>query len=203
MNGGPLPMARLTVFVLAPVIFLIASQVASPPLTDPDAYAIYAAILPNEWPATIAKAKRLVIAEETVTLTRCKPAVASLPEEWRPALVDYDQQNKRVWRLASTFPASMIPYVIVSHSDIRKLFPGPEDGPHGVWSRFYAAYPDSGGYHELSAVGFDPSRTKAIVYVSHACGNVCGEGKYQLMEKTPEGWRAVKRPGVPPCFWVS
>ncbi|MGB2717346.1 MAG: hypothetical protein WBC51_24400 [Vicinamibacterales bacterium] len=80
-----------------------------------------------------------------------------------------------MWRLTSVFPDPMIPHVLVPHAEIRKLYSEPEGGPFGVWTSFYAAYPDSGGYHRLSAVGFDPAKVRAIVYVSHSCGNVCGD----------------------------
>lgn len=101
---------------------------------------MYSAILPHEWPARIARAKRLVIAQETVTLERCKPDIRDFSEEWKPALLDYHRQNENVCRLTSVFPDPMIPHVLVPHAEIRKLFSGPEGGPFGVGISFYAAY---------------------------------------------------------------
>jgi hypothetical protein len=63
---------------LALLTSLSAIQAAPPLLTVPESSAVYAAILPHEWPARIAKAKRLVIAEETVTFKRCKPDLPKL-----------------------------------------------------------------------------------------------------------------------------
>lgn len=98
------------------------SQSALPVLADPEAYAVYAAVLPPESSSQLATPKRLVIAEETVTLEQCKPDIDPLPEEWKPVLADYGRQNQTVWRLRSGFP---VPHVVVSHAAIRKLLSPP------------------------------------------------------------------------------
>ena len=42
-------------------------------IEDPEAYAVYAALLPSEWTVKVARAKRLVIQKETVTNWACMP----------------------------------------------------------------------------------------------------------------------------------
>ena len=50
-------------------------------LDDPDAYAIYAMLLPKEWPLTVAKAGRLVILSTTVTAYDCFPSGTPIETE--------------------------------------------------------------------------------------------------------------------------
>lgn len=54
----------------------------------------------------------------------------------------------------------------------------------------------------VSAVGFDPERTRAVVYVGHNCGGLCGGGQYHFLAKTNEQWRVDHEHGSP-CSWVS
>jgi len=190
-------MNRIVQVAIALFMWQGGSQSELPVLADPEAYAVYAAVLPPQSSSQLAKSKRLVIAEETVTLERCKPDIDPLPEEWKSVLADYGRQNQTVWRLRSAFP---VLHVMVSHAAIRKLLYPPE----WDWTQFRAAYPDSfGGYHEFSAVGFDASKARAVLYVANHCGGECGQGEYHFMEKGPDGWRAAQLGGWRSCGWIS
>lgn len=57
----------------------------------------------------------------------------------------------------------------------------------------------SGGTYFVSPVGFDKSKTHAIVRVNYICGDTCGGGQYYLLEKTADGWKEVKAKAF--CFW--
>ena len=62
---------------------------------------------------------------------------------------------------------------------------------------------DSGGYMVASAVGFDPVKRRAMVYMAHSCGALCGGGTHHLLEKVDGAWREAKIPGVSNCVWAS
>jgi hypothetical protein len=64
-------------------------------------------------------------------------------------------------------------------------------------------YPDSGGFMQVSAVGFDTARARAIVYMAHSCGGLCGGGTYHFLQKIDGVWREVKVQGMTSCTWVS
>jgi hypothetical protein len=73
-----------------------------PLLTDPEAYAVYAAILPNR-PPVDSTVKRLVIAQQTVVGPRCThPDPLKWPVDWRELLVAF-YQNKAASKLAPSF----------------------------------------------------------------------------------------------------
>ncbi|MEO7157279.1 MAG: hypothetical protein ABI039_06950, partial [Vicinamibacterales bacterium] len=40
---------------------------------------------------------------------------------------------------------------------------------------------DSGGFMVISAVGFNAARTRAMVYMAHSCGSLCGGGTHHLL----------------------
>ena len=70
------------------------------------------------------------------------------------------------------------------------------------WKPFYDRYPDSSGYLQMSAVGFNGARTRALVYMGHQCNNLCGGGSYHLMDKVKGAWLPATVSGVG-CAWVS
>lgn len=71
------------------------------------------------------------------------------------------------------------------------------------WDQFYSRYPDSGGYVVFSAVGFNETKTRALVYIAHYCGNLCGGGSHHFMEKVDGRWRETRPKDVTMCMWIS
>jgi hypothetical protein len=57
---------------------------------------------------------------------------------------------------------------------------------------------------EVSAVGFNNEHTRALVYVGHHCGNLCGGGTYHLLVKMNGKWEPDREfRGGPSCIWAS
>lgn len=57
---------------------------------------------------------------------------------------------------------------------------------------------------EVSAVGFNNEHTRALVYVGHHCGSLCGGGTYHLMVKINGKWEPDREfRGGPSCLWVA
>ena len=172
------------------------------PISDPEAYAVYASLLPNEWTVRTAHAKTLVFQEETGTNWRCMPSGKPLEEDWRPVVDSLRSENTRPRLLRAGFPLGT-PYLVVPSADITASFRDvPSDSTFG-WSGFYKRYPDSGGFMVVSAVGFDVSKKRAMVYMAHSCGSLCGGGMHHLLEKVDGAWREARLPGVSKCAWVS
>jgi hypothetical protein len=63
-------------------------------------------------------------------------------------------------------------------------FNGIPDG----WDGFYKKFPNSQGHMSLSRVGFNSDRTKALVYMTNFCGNLCAVGCYFLLHKEYGDW---------------
>jgi len=145
-----------------------------------EAYEIYSAVLPGQWPVTVAHAKKLLIRAETTTGGdgMClKPEGESIAVVG-PAIKDYMEVNQNTWLLGKTFQMDL-PYEFIFAADLKGIF---SQGVGG-WKMLYDRYPDSGGWIELSAIGFNADKTVAIVYVAHHCGMLCGRGGLQVLEK--------------------
>jgi hypothetical protein len=173
------------------------------PYLDAEAYEVYAVRLPDQWPWAEAHAKQLVIQQETAvfpklgTDTECLPGGDDFPESWKEVLRDYKKQNEATRVLVRGFVIEKS-YNLIPKQEFADLFK--KDGPG--WSGFYSRYPDSGGIIQLSAVGFNRERTKAMLYVGHSCGWLCGGGGYAFVQKKDGKWvRAIVK-GVS-CAWAS
>jgi hypothetical protein len=140
-------------------------QVAPVPYETPEAYEVYAAILPSEWSWKDAKAKRLVIRASTIHYNMCLEPDADSAKLIGSAITDYIQQNQHPWLLQPRLTIEK-PYVLLSPEQIESTF---RRSPEG-WEAFTQMYPDSGGIIEFSAVGFNSNKTVAVVYSGHSCG---------------------------------
>ena len=80
--------------------------------------------------------------------------------------------------------------VLLSKEEEDKIFNPGDSG----WKRFYAKYPKSSGFIELSRVAFASSKTKALLY----CGTSGDRGKggigyYILLKKQDTKWMIEKK----------
>jgi hypothetical protein len=193
---------RIALFALLLAISL-AQGAVQPALTDPEAYRVYAALLPNEWTVRSAHAKTLVFEEETSMPKMCpEPSGGVLNTEWRDVLDDFHHQNAVPKRLLPGMDLG-IPYVVVPRADILASFTNAPNDRMGGWTAFYQTYPDSGGHMMVSGVGFNPQKTRAIVYMGHSCGLLCGGGTYYFLENSSGRWREMKLRDVKSCAWAS
>ena len=194
-------MRSLTVpIVCAVTLSTAAGQIPSSAtaIEDPEAYAVYASLLGAEVADTGQEVRRVVIQRETVTNTECTISGGALETDWKPVVDDFRIQNAGI-RFVLPDRDLRLPYLVVTRKEIRSSF---VKGPAG-WPDFYKRYPGSAGYVEVSAVGFNRPRTRAMVYMAHHCGGLCGGGSYHLLEKVNGAWREAKVPGVSSCEWVS
>jgi hypothetical protein len=168
------------------------------PVDDPDAYAVYASVLASGQPAGTAHAVQLVFQEETVTNRGCMPSGTPLETSWRSVVDNFRAANARVSLVRAGYPLG-VPYIVVPSADINATLHEIPNDPSFGWTGFYNRYPDSGGFMTVSAVGFDASRTRAMVYMAISCGSLCGNGEHHLLEKAGGLWREAKLPGLKLC----
>jgi hypothetical protein len=181
--------------ILSSLLFSsLPAQVTSSAYDDADAYEVYAAILPSEWPLRVAHAKQLVILRETRAYQMClKPATQS-EAKVGPAISNYLELNKKKWELQPKLSFAT-PYQFLEAQKIEALM---KQG----WDAYYHRYPDSGGVIAVSAVGFNPDKTIAVVYMGHSCGMLCGGGTFHVLEKIDGKWKPLQWTGSS-CAWAS
>ena len=116
------------------------------------------------------------------------PSGADLNEAWQPVLEDFRTANATPRILLPGFDLG-VPYIVASSGKIQAALKLVSNDP---WRGFYRGYPDSGGYMMVSAVGFDALKRRALVYMGHYCGLLCGGGTYHFLERIDGVWRETK-----------
>lgn len=173
----------------------VAPTGAPKPYEDGEAYTVYSAVLPSEWPWRAAHAKSLVIRSETKNYEMCLRPENESEEIVGPAISDYLKQNAKPWLLQQQFSIEL-PYQLVTAGELKSAL------DRGGWQGFYTQFPDSGGWIELSAVGFNADKTVAVVYTGHSCGMLCGGGGFHVLGKKDGKWMPLKWKGSS-CSWAS
>lgn len=167
-----------------------AQDVSAKPYEINEAYEIYSLLLPKAVPYGFRKGP-LIIQQETVSES---PSYfynwfdLKAQSKFKDALEDYLQVTKSAWLLQRNFRIEQ-PYELVS---LDTIF-GEHKREEG-WKYFFERYPCSGGLIEVSPVGFDKTKTLAVVYTGHGCGWLCGFWAFHLLEKVDGEWKEV--PGV-------
>jgi hypothetical protein len=128
------------------------------PVTDRDAYALYAQLVPPAW-AQVSNGP-LLLQRETESSFSCTGGLKPPSQEWQSAFDSFSKENARVQLLQSVLPIK-IPYRLISRAEIEADDARLAVKYPGTWMR----RPESMEYAAVSAIGFNPERTKAVVYV--------------------------------------
>lgn len=162
---------------------------------DQEAYEIYSVILSSEWPLRVAHAKNLIIQTETKGYEMCLRPKEDWEEKVGPAISDYVRLNAKPSLLQRKINIE-VPYQLIPVDELSSVI------QRAGWKGFYQQYPHSGGWVELSAVGFNKDKTVAVVYMGHHCGHLCGGGGFHVLEKKSGRWVPLDWKGSS-CAWVS
>ena len=205
--------------------WLCAAQSSVPVLyEDSTAYEVYSAILGrpcdttssggldwNNWGCDLRGANPLLIRRETARLTDCLVSATASDKSIAPALADWTHKNKTTWLLSDKFSIP-IRHAFVATEELESTFEhGPElckaspstrDKVGCSWEIYREAHPNSRGWIDLSAVGFAPDKSIAVVYIAHHCGRLCGRGFVQALKKQDGEWIPVKS-AIEGCGWIS
>ena len=192
---------RIAAFVIfAGLLLSLGMTAEQSPLTDPEAYAVYNAIIPSDSLVREAHAKELLIQDITRLPTDkyCSLQGPDLIGPWAAAAANLKKENIEPKSLVRQF-ALLVPYRLIQKEILDGFF---NAGGIFGWDAFHATYPDAHGFLVVSAVAFDDKHDHAIVHMSHSCGGLCGEGRYHFLERTPDGWKEAN-PRINGCFVVS
>jgi hypothetical protein len=117
-----------------------------------------------------------------------------VPAEFASAVVDFRDKNKQNWNLTKKVNLKFI-YKFTNLSGKHEWLAPTQNAKDVPPPLFQTTV------YQVSAVGFDASRTHAIAYVGAVCGPDCGSGSYHLLVKEKEGWKETT--GSPVCQWMS
>jgi len=171
-------------------VFLVSMLIAGPPLldasgqelepvVDPDAYAVYASILPAVWPSSDGA---LLLQRETEGIRAITTCLFG-DDDWSGVEANFKRANETTRLLQARLPLAS-PYRLIAHADIatddkRLALKYP-----GIWQR----RPESMEFAAVSSVGFDETKTRALVYV-----RLRSEGKLYALELSDGHWVRAKR----------
>jgi hypothetical protein len=157
-------------------------------ITDPEAYAVYAAVLPRMW--TNVSKEPLLLQQETDSSMECSSGSQIREIGWEAVENSFKAENTRVRLLRRMLPVDipyrLIPRAEIAVDDARLILKYP-----GTWQR----RPESIEYAAVSVVGFDATKTKAIVYV-----HLRSEGGVYWIEKRLGKWDHTPSGG---CSWIA
>lgn len=109
-------------------------------------------------------------------------------------VMDFHKKAKLSCPLQQSLPSAH-PYTFISDKDVEALF---KPGSPG-WEEFYRKFPNTGGFWSFSSPGYNQQHTEALLYVSHACGDLCGTGHLYLLRKEDGKWIVKNRL----MLWIS
>lgn len=140
-----------------------------------EAYEVYNVLLPHEESYELAEST-LVIQQDTVTIER--PFGSCLTEEagkkFKDAIADLARVNRKRWMLQRRFELGK-GYELVPEKTIR----------------LSTKLRSSGFIVVFSAVGFNRTKTQAVVYTKSSCPGLCGTSAYRFLEKVDGKWKTV------------
>ena len=116
-----------------------------------------------------------------------------VPTEFASAAADFRDKNKQNWNLTKKINLKFS-YKFTNTGKHTPL--APTQNAKGVPPALFET-----PLYQVSAVGFDASRTHAIAYVGAVCGPDCSSGSYHLLVKEKEGWKETT--GSPVCQLIS
>ena len=67
----------------------------------------------------------------------------------------------------------------------------PKGSADYFWEAFYKAFPNALGVTSLSAVGYNRSGDRAIMFISHGCHSVCGSSQIVTLRRDQGHWRII------------
>lgn len=118
-----------------------------------------------------------------------------MPELSQTTFTDYLSKIRATRNLESLFNLK-VKTVLISQKEVESVFS--EHSMDG-WGLIFEKYPESEGLITLSAVGFNPEMTQALVHVGIGCGGLCGVGSFFLLHKDNGLWKVQKKI----MTWVS
>jgi len=161
---------------------------------EKDSYEIYSMLLRTELPPQW-KLTRWTIRQETQTfpnyghnhtLRECLQPSQDQESTYLPLIENYVAKNKKKLVLERKFDLPQ--YVLIPP-------------PGGIYDSVLSL--NASVIFHVSAVGFNREGTRALVYVGHNCGSLCGGGGYHFLAKRDGRWQVDQEYHGLSCMWVA
>jgi hypothetical protein len=161
---------------------------------DADGYAVLSVLLDHEHSLSDHSFQISAITASGMKPDSFESCTGRIPTEFSASVNDFRDKNRQNWRLSKKFNLKFGYKFADLGSKRQPLAPTPnaKELPPALFDdRIF----------EVSAVGFDTSRTHAIAYVAVFCGPDCTSASYHLLVKEKEGWKEFV--SSPVCQWMG
>jgi hypothetical protein len=168
---------------------------------EKDSYEIYSMLLRTEMPSQW-NIRGWAINQETQiypsfgamsSIGECLQPLKDQEASYRPLIDDYVAKNNGKLVLERKFDLPQ--YALVGPADLKAI---------EQRSRVADGFPfNATVIFHVSAVGFNGDETRALVYVGHNCGSLCGGGTYHFLVKRDGRWQVDRGYGGMSCAWAS
>ena len=162
---------------------------------DSDGYSVLTELLVKKgegWRNTTIRVSALTTQEDANSTTSFEKCT-KVPDEFIDAANNFREITKNSYILEDRFGADAPVQLVDRPGSDQSNSKNPPRTRKGIEQMI------SGGTYFVSPVGFDRSKTHAIVRINYICGGTCGGGEYHLLEKSDDGWKEVKPKSF--CFW--
>jgi hypothetical protein len=156
-------------------------------IADTESYAVYSVLVPM-WVSPAEK--EILFQQDTDPKPWCSSSRALPTAEWQAVEADFFKQNTTARTLMARFSLT-VPYRFISRGQIEAHNAKLALKYPGVWQH----RPGSLEYVALSAVGFNPAKTKAMVHV-----RTQGDGGTYMLELRDGRW---VESAVGGCRWAA
>jgi hypothetical protein len=169
-------------------------------IDDPDAYAVYGAILQTQFRPSGTAPTSVTLLQETRRETRCA-RTAKVPDDWRETFESYRREIGRVRLIQQGFQLGLS-YSVITMAELRTSmqtagydltrFSGKQSPGAEVFARF-----PGGRLVAFSAVGFNATKNQAMLTVHFDCfpslepgaeNSPCHQYDQVMMEKQQGRW---------------
>ena len=168
---------------------------------EKDSYEIYTMLLRTEMPpqwnitgwAIEQETQTYPNFGEMISIGMCLQPPKAQESIYRPLIDDYASKNKKKLSLERKFDLPQ--YALLGPTDVKAIqqrSPGADGFPFNASVIFH-----------VSCVGFNRDGTRALAYVGHYCGGLCGGGTYHFLVKKDGKWQVDKEYGGMSCGWAA
>lgn len=153
------------------------------PVVSADEYAVFSSLLSEQ-----SNGEELIVGDHSLTFERnwLDEQLGRSLNFGKEAVIDFASKNRTEIKLENKFALPDKIYLL-SRAEEDFLFPKGGAG----WDKFYERFPKAKGIIYLSNVGFNTTKTEALVYVSRQC-RACN-GNFFRLTKVAGKWSTANR----------
>ena len=171
------------------------------PYEEPEAYRVYAAVLPIdgwywEGSGTILILREIPPSQWTGSPREVLQGTGTtFAAEMEPVFKSFEDVNRAPKQLNSELNLHRA-HQYVGRAELNAAFTkGNESAKRDQWEGFRQVFPNAAGYLMVSGVGFNADKTLALVYLEHHCGKDCGGAHFYVLQRREGVWVQYFPPG--------